>query len=261
MCDGSGVLIKLLGCSNCAGNGFVHHFRRESDKHDLPFRVRCGLCVDCHKCRGKGAIDPDSVSQSLFSATAEPDLDAKQNFHTISNDLLVNATENNSICASSLENIHPHLRGILLRIERKIGKRKLEKRMLKYSIGLPLKMSKHSDESPLGLANQLSFNIDNNSHSLENITPVTPTDKSLENDLGPKFIQFRNIMNSTTVDDKDKLSDSKDFVSVVKADEHDIKSKVQRHSCPKCNGKTPLFYGKEKDGVILDLQNILKESM
>lgn len=216
----------------------MHHFRTESEKHNLPFRVRCALCVDCYKCRGKGAIDPEAISQSLYAVNASADVDTSQNFHAISDDLIVKpAVINSSVGASTLDNIHPHLRGVLDIIERDIGKKKLEKRLLKYCIGIPTKASQSKFNSPMDLANQLTFNTDVNSHSVENITPDTPTNKSIEKDFGPKFIQFRNIMNSTTVEDHDEeYKDKKNFVNVVKADEQDIKSKVQRHSCPKCNG-------------------------
>jgi hypothetical protein len=149
--------------------------------------------------------------------------------------------------------IHPHFRGVLEKIERDIGKSKLEERLLKYSIGIGPKDSKYKNTSQPGLSNLLTFNFDVNDHSMQNITPLTPSNRSRfsydenghiiapvspEKDDGPKFIQFRDIMKATAVEDQtEQYNDPKNFVNVVKADEHVIKSKVQRHSCPKCIGK------------------------
>ena len=231
LCDGSGVLIKLIGCSNCKGNGFVHHFRSESEKHNIPFRVRCGLCVDCYKCRGKGAIDPDLGNRSVFAENVAPDSTFGNNFHAISEDLIGNSTSKTSLGPSSLNRIHPHMRGIFERLEQEIGKKKLEKRMSKYSIAIPTKTSSKLVISPLEVAKQVSFDAVSNNHSIENVTPSPEPVK----DLGPKFISFRKIMKSTTVDDKNDVS--KNFVNVVEANQKDAKSKAQRYSCPKCQGK------------------------
>jgi hypothetical protein len=181
---------------------------------------------------------------------ASDNIDCNQNFHTISNDLIVKPVFSPSIGISSMDNIHPHLRGVLELIERDIGKSKLEERLLKYSSGNRSKDSKNS--SPSELSNLVTFDLRVNDHSKGTISPVSPTKRSRytydpkspvrmpitpEKDAGPKFIQFRDIMNATTVEDqKEKCNDPKDFVKVVKADEQVIKSKVQRHSCPKCQG-------------------------
>jgi hypothetical protein len=201
-----------------------------------------------------------SIWKSSLDTFLSGDMDRNQNFHAsdyLSDNLSIKPVPILPIRKSFFDDIHPHLRGVLMLIEKDIGREKLEKRLLKYSIGNEPEY-RNKKNSPLELAKQLSFDTDRNSYEIENMKPDT---KVVEKDTGPKFIHFRNIMNSTNVEHQHTdFNDPKISVNVVKGDEQNIKA--QGHaSCPKCNGKINNSNVKAKAGHMQALQSIPKERM
>ncbi|KAJ3332725.1 hypothetical protein HDU76_013272 [Blyttiomyces sp. JEL0837] len=59
-CNGAGVLLNVLICSDCNGNGFNHP--NSSTPGECTQGIRCQTCTECKTCRGEGKIPhPNSI--------------------------------------------------------------------------------------------------------------------------------------------------------------------------------------------------------
>ena len=160
------------------------------------------------ECDGKGALDANHYNQNFYTASKSiPSLPTPRKRSLIPYDLPDLPVSASTPFHLTLDNIHPHMRGMMSRLESQIGKTELIKRMA--SAG-----QVQSHAPPLVLYSQEQTRIE------------TPQNGQA------KFINFR----SRLKDGPDGDMDGK-FMVVEKADPMvDLKTATQRGACPKCQG-------------------------